>query len=146
MKKAINKLFNIIKLLYKFFIVSTEGKKVTIEDVQRILHRYAPTSKIHIADSEYYLPKYSMMEKIVKLMPVKYMKYEKEKHDCDDFALIFMATVRLLLGNFAVGEIWTQTHALNFFIDERERVWLVEPQTNKIFRPSSKEIYRFIRI
>ena len=50
--------------------------------------------------------------------------YIAEVHDCDDFAA-------LLFADFA-GLVWTNTHALNWFVDENETLWFVEPQTGQL--------------
>ena len=44
--------------------------------------------------------------------------------DCDGFAAI-------LFGKFA-GLVWTNLHALNWFIDENNTLWFIEPQTDKL--------------
>lgn len=47
-----------------------------------------------------------------------------EQMDCDDFAA----------EQFGKGLplVWTTIHSLNWFIDEKETLWFVEPQTDKI--------------
>ncbi len=50
--------------------------------------------------------------------------YISEEHDCDDYA-------RELFGKFA-GLIWTTVHAFNYFVDETDTLWYVEPQSKKL--------------
>jgi len=52
--------------------------------------------------------------------------YIAEEMDCDDFSA-------LLYGKFA-GLIWTNVHALNWFIDDSKTLWFIEPQSDKIAR------------
>jgi len=52
--------------------------------------------------------------------------YVPESMDCDDFAAELYGK-RLPL-------VWTNLHALNWFIDVNEEFWYVEPQTRKIAR------------
>ncbi len=59
-----------------------------------------------------------------ELVEVSSMKYVAEDMDCDDFAA-------KLYGKFA-GLIWTNLHAFNWFIDETDTLWYIEPQTKKL--------------
>lgn len=52
--------------------------------------------------------------------------FKPEGHDCDDFAA-------RLFGK-GLGLVWTNIHALNWFIDENNQLWFIEPQTDKIAR------------
>jgi len=46
--------------------------------------------------------------------------------DCDDFAAEVYGK--------GLPLIWTNKHALNWFIDENASLWFVEPQTDKMAR------------
>ncbi len=59
-----------------------------------------------------------------ELEEVSAIPYVAETHDCDDFAAE-------LYGKFA-GLIWTNAHAFNWFIDETDTFWYIEPQTKKL--------------
>ncbi len=50
--------------------------------------------------------------------------YIEETHDCDDFAAEMFGK--------GMGLIWTQVHALNYFVDENRVLYFIEPQTDKI--------------
>ena len=41
---------------------------------------------------------------------------------------------------FALGFVLSGTHSFNFFIDNNKKVWLIEPQSDKIFSYLSNEI------
>jgi len=58
------------------------------------------------------------------LNEVSSIPYVGETHDCDDFAA-------KLFGKFA-GLVWTNAHALNFFIDENSVFWFIEPQQGQL--------------
>lgn len=84
-------------------------------------------------DAGIYLPDVDMKvynkDKVAKcyaLQEVSSLTFVAETHDCDDFAA-------KLFGRFA-GLVWTNIHALNWFIDENEILWFIEPQTKKISR------------
>lgn len=59
-----------------------------------------------------------------ELEEVASIKYVPELCDCDDFAAE-------LFGKFA-GLLWTDLHALNWFVDESNTFWFIEPQTKKL--------------
>ena len=49
--------------------------------------------------------------------------------------------------DLAFGIIWTDKHALNCFVDENKKFWLVEPQNDKImedFEPWMGSQPRFV--
>uniref|UniRef100_A0A6M3L7B7 Agglutinin C-terminal domain-containing protein n=1 Tax=viral metagenome TaxID=1070528 RepID=A0A6M3L7B7_9ZZZZ len=58
------------------------------------------------------------------LNEVSSIPFVSEEHDCDDFAA-------KLYGKFA-GLIWTTLHAFNWFVDDADTLWYIEPQTKKI--------------
>ena len=66
------------------------------------------------------------VEKAYSLELVSSVRYVAEVHDCDDFAAE-------LYGKFA-GLVWSDLHALNFFFDEDETMWFIEPQSKKLAR------------
>lgn len=87
--------------------------------------------EIDDADVELYIPdtdnKIYNKSEVIKsqaLEEVASIKYVAEKQDCDDFAA-------MLFGKFA-GLVWTNVHALNWFVDENHTFWYVEPQTKKL--------------
>lgn len=60
----------------------------------------------------------------LKLQQIDRLVYIPEMHDCDDFAA-------KLFGEFA-GLVWTNVHALNWFVSDEGKFWFVEPQTSQI--------------
>lgn len=92
---------------------------------------HAKAAEIEDKDYQIYLPDYNnkvynKTEVIAahELEKVASIKYITEKHDCDDFAAE-------LFSKFA-GLIWTNAHAFNWFIDETDTLWYIEPQTKKL--------------
>lgn len=84
-------------------------------------------------DAEIYLPdddikKYRKQDVIdfLGLDETDKIPYVKEKRDCDDFSAE-------LFGKFA-GLVWTTEHALNFFFDEADSLFFIEPQQDKLAR------------
>ena len=58
--------------------------------------------------------------------------------DCDDFALVMAAMVAYssyksgFSKQLAFGIAWSHVHAYNVFITKDEKIWVYEPQTNRI--------------
>ena len=84
-----------------------------------------------MGDAEIYLPDREIQvynkEKVkgfLGLDETSEIVYVAEVMDCDDFAAE-------LFGKFA-GLVWTNLHALNWFIDDTEKFWFIEPQSDKI--------------
>jgi len=56
-----------------------------------------------------------------------------EQPACDDFALALAGEFSIPgWSALALGIMWTSTHAFNIFVDESEKIWFLEPQTDDI--------------
>jgi len=64
------------------------------------------------------------VKKFLSLDETDKIPYVAEEHDCDDFAA-------KLFGKFA-GLVWSNVHALNWFVDTDDTLWFIEPQQDKI--------------
>ncbi len=71
-----------------------------------------------------------------------YLYYDKRSEElapipaCDDFAAE-------LFGKFA-GSVWTDKHALNFFVSENDELYFIEPQTDQISKDIGVDIRFFL--
>lgn len=133
------RLWETLKLAYNTFLLKISAKRITFAETRDILKEYAYVKNIRISDNFVTLPYKKAMVKLVKASPVRFRKYQKEIYDCDDFSFTFMGLYRLIIPNFAVGIIWSRTHAYNFFIDENKQVWGIEPQNNTVFKITDKK-------
>ncbi|KKL86224.1 hypothetical protein LCGC14_1946820, partial [marine sediment metagenome] len=77
-----------------------------------------------LADTDNKVYNKEEVKKYLGLDETDKITYVSQEMDCDDFAAI-------LFGKFA-GLVWTKKHALNWFIDETETLWFIEPQTDKM--------------
>ena len=82
-------------------------------------------------DAELYLPDtnckvYNKADvvKFLQLDEISSIPYLPEVMDCDDFAAKAYGK--------GLSLVWTNVHALNYFVDEAETLWFVEPQTDNI--------------
>ena len=81
-------------------------------------------AELYLADNLCKVYKKDDVVKFLALDETDEITYVAEEHDCDDFAAE-------LYGK-GVSLLWTNVHALNWFIDEQNTLWFVEPQSDKI--------------
>lgn len=98
-------------------ITIDEASSIILDKMEEMLDEQA---EIFLPDKNFKVYKKSDVLKSQALKEISTLKYVKETHDCDDFAA-------KLFGEFA-SLVWTNTHALNWFIDEKGVFWFVEPQ------------------
>jgi len=79
---------------------------------------------IYLPDKDCKIYDKDEVQAFLNLDEVDKIPYIPEERDCDDFAAE-------LFGKFA-GLVWTNVHALNWFIDSNETFWFIEPQQDKI--------------
>jgi len=90
-------------------------------------------------DSQYALLTKKQVEDFLKSDWTNFRLYRKEKFDCDDFAIILWGKFHEKFGNCSVGFACSDEHAFNFCVDESRKLWIIEPQTDKIFTTSNKK-------
>ena len=143
----------------------TVSSLVMADILSNQLHLNEPPGYLSGADSDYGILRKSDVERFLKSNKVDKLKYKAESFDCDDFS-------RALTGDFvqwyskgdveggaAFGYLYGQIywspddpnekvkyHAICFFIDEKEKVWLIEPQNDKMYEPNQRSIYSAVFI
>ncbi|MEM3061922.1 MAG: lectin MOA-related protein [Nitrososphaerota archaeon] len=110
-------------------------------------------NNIFVADRNYSLLFEEDMKKFLKKNTTDAHKYIKEGFDCDDFADVLKGRERewFALGKYnygsAFGTVWgdirlpekpdqPRGHAVNFYVNEKKELWLIEPQNDKLFQLS----------
>ena len=104
----------------------------------------------HNSDAHYKLIDIEHFKKWLKLNPVNSKTYELETHDCDNFSKELLGDVSHWDPALAFAEVWMRPpgggcHALNAIIDLDKKLWLVEPQTDQIFKPTKLWFTYWIR-
>jgi hypothetical protein len=94
--------------------------------------------KIYLVDQEYKLPTVDNVKKLLAMDETDKTEYLSEFHDCDDFSFRLMGQISVPgWSSTAFGILFITTpqggHAVNCFVDDKEQVWIVEPQNDKIF-------------
>lgn len=96
------------------------------------------------ADKQFKCVDIKHFKKWLILNPTDKRTYDKYTHDCDEFSDILMGDVAQWDGALAFGTLWIKRpskHALNWLIDLDNTVWIIEPQTDKIFRKPADWTY-----
>jgi len=96
-------------------------------------------NNVDVADWLYYALDYNdWIDVLNKISKTFKAVWKEEVFDCDDFSLLFSAMLAYSVyksgfnKQFAFGIAWSYTHAYNIFIDKSGKVWIFEPQTNKV--------------
>lgn len=99
------------------------------------------SSKIEVKDTYFKLAPLLEYRRMIEYSTVDKRLYVNEFYDCEDFAYA-------LKGEFSIpkwaalpfGMVYLYKdgvyHAMNIFIDSNRQIWIVEPQNDKMFRPS----------
>ncbi|HHQ44526.1 MAG TPA: hypothetical protein ENN13_00115 [Candidatus Altiarchaeales archaeon] len=114
---------------------------ITYEQVKDILSFY--TSEYRVQDKTYRTYTKGEIEAYSLINLEKLKAYIDDLYDCDDYSMSFMnsAKSKMPYAPLGVAHIYNpnaggenKKHALNFFIDEKKKVWMIEPQDGKIFK------------
>lgn len=120
--------------------------------------------KLFIGDGEYFAYDVADLQAFLRLDRTNALKYRAEAFDCDDFARVLVGQERMWFrtsnqGNrgSTLGMVWgdirpsetsteVNAHAVNIFIDANREVWLVEPQTDQLTKPTSVSTFWLVCI
>lgn len=129
--------------------------KLTGDELRNILQTQLNNpDRMHITDAMYGLYSMNDLKGFLESDYTDSLKYVKESFDCDNFAMVLLGHEKewygqgktfcgscfgYLAGDIRKSETDTERrgHAVNFFIDENKKVWLIEPQTDAIFELTS---------
>jgi hypothetical protein len=112
------------------FLVAGE---ISGSGVYSILKDKFPNASIYISDLTFQTCSKEEVQKIIDWSKVQQRKYVVEAFDCDDFSYALQGAVSIYpWSTIPFGIIWTNKHALNFFVSSDRKVWFVEPQKGQI--------------
>lgn len=133
----------------------------TSQQVTEILQKSLPKlNALHVCDTDYYTYGTESLKTFLSSDNTNDIKYVPEGFDCDDFAKVLLgreklwayplsqtvqraSTFGMVTGDIRKMETDTEKrlHAVNCFIDEEGVLWLVEPQNDSIYRPTSNSTF-----
>lgn len=98
-----------------------------------------PDKKFKLVDTEH-------LKQWLEINPVNKRKYVPDFHDCNTFATILKGDLDKWDSELCTGEVYVVTerggHALNVVVDTKRNVWLLEPQTDRLFKmPENWRVY-----
>lgn len=147
---------NLIKTLTRLLTKLGFNKRrvLTYRQVSDILSDLKPL-KIEVQDNEYRLYSKNEVKTIFYISRVYFNFYLKELYDCDDFTLDFMQYALNKMPGVPLGmahvsyvdkKIARIKHALNVFIDDKQDIYFIDPQSGEITRPRKDWKVNFILI
>ncbi len=113
------------------------------DDIVSVLSAEAPNASRILVDRKYKTSTKVEFESFIKQNTVDLYKYVSEYYDCDDFSFALKGAISnpdwgALTFGIVFAEMPTGAkHALNFFIDNNREFWFVEPQTDRIWKPTT---------
>jgi len=129
-----NKLMQILALLiarlfWNPLFITKDAREI-------IKSHFGMEQNIFLADVQYKTVTRDLVQRFLDVDPLDMEKWRKESFDCDDFAFQLFARFKYVFRGAAFGVCWivNPPHAVNFFIDSSFKVWMVEPQTDDIFK------------
>jgi len=113
-------------------------KEITKHKLKEIL---IPKSKtinltpiqVYLIDEKYSLGNFEDLKAFLKKDFTNLKTYLSEQSDCDDFAIQLWSRFKKLNPNFAFGFAISGSHAFNVFIDDKLKIWIIEPQNDQVF-------------
>ena len=118
--------------------------------------RFTDDFTLQMSDEQYHCPSLEKVKAILEKSTLDKREYIEEKFDCDDYARILKVdfikqaykekkrrhpyAVGVIKGGKLQGSI---PHAINFVITDKMELFLIEPQTDTIEKPTKqdREIY-----
>ncbi|MHA1867407.1 MAG: hypothetical protein ACTSXD_05020 [Candidatus Heimdallarchaeaceae archaeon] len=95
---------------------------------------YLNKTQMYFFDNSYNLTNVNEIENFLKSDKLDWVNYKKEINDCDDFAIRLWGRFKEIGEGFCFGLGVSGSHAFNIFVDDDFRVWIIEPQTDKIYK------------
>lgn len=132
----------IIFFLFKKYAKPKIVGEITNTEIKEIIEESFPRATIYLSDKKYQLTSVDEIKKFLAVDATSDKKYKKRYHDCDNFSYRLIGQMQDWCANLAFGIIWVTgkgfAHGLNCFIDDKKEFWLIEPQSDRIYKPPKK--------
>jgi hypothetical protein len=137
------------------------GTYLSSGKIRDIIKSELPDAETYASDGEYFAYDKAQLQAFLKADRTNLIKYKSESFDCDDFARVLVGREREWFRSHnqgdrgsTLGTVWGDIrpseehdepypHAVNFFVDEHEKLWLVEPQSDALTKPTSNSTFWF---
>jgi len=102
-------------------------------ELKEILRTTCNTNLIFLSDMDYKLTSKEEIERFLFSDRTDGYVYRKEYYNCDDFSFRLMGNLSIPgWAELAFGIAWSFKHAFNIFLDKDKKVWIIEPQNDRI--------------
>lgn len=113
-------------------------ENIDYNEVSTILKAEFPIARLYLSDNKYKTTTIDELRNYLRFDLTDKNRYVPEYYDCDDFSYALMGSLsNPSWGCLPFGILWTSTsnsnHAVNCFIDNNRKVWIIEPQTDAVF-------------
>lgn len=121
----------------------------TGQHIREVLQKQYPNARLHIRDREYSTFNLHEFNRWIQKDCISEREYFADWHDCDDFAdairckifQIAHALKTTLVVLYCEGFNPTDYHAFNMLLDDQDRIFIVEPQSDAVI-PATESKYR----
>lgn len=137
--------------------LSAPPRTVGAKELKRVIKKALKIQSdfIFLADRTYNAYEHDDIVEFLRNDLTNKKEYLDETFDCDDFSLVLSAASKKWSSEhgyktgMCFGLVWgdirtdeqPNPHAVNFFVDADGVLWLVEPQSDKIFKPTANSTF-----
>jgi len=118
---------------------------IHIQYLNALLQMKAKCPNVFLSDVYFDLTTLKEYKRFIKKDLTDLRKYKAEEFDCDNFAKVMWYFSGKWQSTMAFGIAWSRTHAFNWFLDDKFQIYVLEPQTDRIFKieetKSKKQYY-----
>lgn len=142
-----NLLYKLLRLFLDKPIPPETIKHIKSRDVRKLLGNI--TKDLIILDSNYNVSDKCAVETFLKSDLVSTRNYERDKHDCDNFAFSLFVNAKkwapliplgIVIGHSSDGGYHAWNMCVTINTGGELEIWMLEPQTDKLFRMTTEEI------
>lgn len=145
----------------------TSGQVVSCDVLKSVIMsnlRMNSRADIHIGDRDYFAYSLEDLKGFLKRDVTDQHLYKPECFDCDDFSYVTLGREKEWFGTTATleskhnkcgstfGVVWgdirytedeteSNPHSVNFFVDEKLELWLIEPQSDQMWKPTRNSTF-----
>ncbi len=132
--------FKILKEILGKYEKPVSLGRISYEEIKKLLSGksekegviYLNPTKLYILDEHYDLCSLLTVSKFLNQDNISFQRFREIYNDCDEFASQLWGRLNEWAPSFAFGFAMSSSHAFNIFIDNEKRVWIIEPQNDKI--------------
>jgi len=131
-------------MCFKWFVKQKYGIEppyplddISFNELHALVTTEFPDAQIYLSDSKYKTTSVSQLSKFLTWDKTNEREYVSEWFDCDDYSYVLTGDIKIPgWEELPFGMLWTETpdggHAVNVFVDNEKKVWIIEPQNDSI--------------